>query len=235
MHLLWEELEELSLQIQSGKKIEEDLRKQYNETIDRVRGSDSKHNNMLKERELVLKKHEVEKANYIEKNKEVASRYRQLQNDYVITKEKMLQSYDERVKIEATITDIKQLQSLQSKLHGALAEYFKLSGLYNESELLKLERESSENGERVGELQVNMECALDDISAFITDQMDGQVARKIAMDAVREKSIVVPVVPPIPIKKESVSTSINLSKASSSYMKSRATTTVQWKYISKVI
>ncbi|XP_005098448.1 coiled-coil domain-containing protein 178 [Aplysia californica] len=184
------ELDELNLQIEAGKKIEEDLRKQYNETLERLRGNENKHGNLLKDRQDVLKKHEVDKARFIEKNKELASRYRQLQNDYVICKEQMLRSYDERVKIEATITDVKQLKSLQSKLHGALAEYFKLSGLYNEAELSKLEQESSVNGVRVSELQLNMEHALDDISEFISSQMDGKVARQMAWDAVKRKSVV---------------------------------------------
>ena len=83
-----------------------------------------------------------------------------------------------------------QLKSLQTKLHGALAEYFKLSGLYNEAELSKLEQESSVNGVRVSELQVGMETALDDISSFLSSQMDGTVARKMAWDAVKRKSIV---------------------------------------------
>jgi len=104
---------------------------------------------LLKDREDVLRKHELDKERYKEINTELASKYRQLQNDYIICKEQMLRSYDERVKIEATITDVKQLKSLQSKLHGALAEYFKLSGLYNEAELSKLEQESSVNGVRV--------------------------------------------------------------------------------------
>ncbi|GFO13380.1 coiled-coil domain-containing protein 178-like isoform x2 [Plakobranchus ocellatus] len=184
------ELEELTIQIDAGKKIEEDLRKQYNATLERFRGNDSKHTSLLKERQGVLKKHELDKERLKEKNKELASRYRQLQNDYVICKEQMLRSYDERVKIEATITDVKQLKSLQTKLHGALAEYFKLSGLYNEAELSKLEQESSINGVRVSELQVGMETALDDISSFLSSQMDGTVARKMAWDAVKRKSVI---------------------------------------------
>ncbi|GFS13551.1 coiled-coil domain-containing protein 178-like isoform X2 [Elysia marginata] len=183
-------LEELNIQIDAGKKIEEDLRKQYNATIERLRGNESKHASLLKERQDVLKKHETDKEKFKDKNKELASRYRQLQNDFVVCKEQMLRSYDERVKIEAAITDVKQLKSLQTKLHGALAEYFKLSGLYNEAELSKLEQESSVNGVRVSELQVGMEAALDDISSFLSSQMDGTVARKMAWDAVKRKSII---------------------------------------------
>jgi len=198
------ELDELNLQIDAGKKIEEDLRKQYNETLDRLRGNDSKHGNLLKDREDVLRKHELDKERYKEINTELASRYRQLQNDYIISKEQMLRSYDERVKIEATITDVKQLKSLQSKLHGALAEYFKLSGLYNEAELSKLEQESSVNGVRVSELQVDMGKALDGISEFIGSQMDGSLARQMAWDAVKRKSSLVIGVPPLGTQQKNV-------------------------------
>lgn len=74
-------------------------------------------------------------------------------------------------------------------MHGALAEYFKLSGLYNEAELSKLEHASSVNGVRVSELQVNMESALDDISQFLSSQMDGKVARQMAWEAVKKHSV----------------------------------------------
>ena len=89
------------------------------------------------------------------------------------------------------------MKSLQSKLHGALAEYFKLSGLYNEAELSKLEQESSVNGVRVSELQVDMGKALDGISEFIGSQMDGSLARQMAWDAVKRKSSLVIGVPPL--------------------------------------
>lgn len=153
-----------------------------------MRNNANKHGKLLKDRQEVLTKHETDKVRYMEKNKELASKYRQLQNDFVICKEQMLRSYEERVKFEAAITDVKQLKSLQSKMHGALAEYFKLSGLYNEAELSKLEHASSVNGVRVSELQVNMESALDDISHFLSSQMDGKMARQMAWDAVQGKS-----------------------------------------------
>ncbi|XP_059162874.1 coiled-coil domain-containing protein 178-like [Physella acuta] len=193
--LLTSELEELKIQVEAGKKIEENLRRQHNEVLDRLRIDENKHSLLKKEREAVLKKHQTDKDKFIESNKNLASRYRQLQNEFLISKEKMLKSYEERVKVEAAITDVKQLKSIQSKLHGALTEYFKLSGLYNQSELAKLEQESANNGVRVSELQVNMEQALEEITQFLSSQMDGKVAKQIAMDAVKKTSVVTMEVP----------------------------------------
>jgi hypothetical protein len=78
-----------------------------------------------------------------------------------------------------------QLKALQSKLHAALAEYFKLSGLYNESELNRLESISHLNGARVGQLQGDMEHALELITTFLQVEMDGSRAREMAWEAVQ--------------------------------------------------
>ena len=79
-----------------------------------------------------------------------------------------------------------QLKSLQSKMHGALTEFFKLNGLYNEGELTRLEQVSSENGLRVGQLQMDMEEALGLITHFLQTEMDGTRAREMAWEAVKK-------------------------------------------------
>ncbi|XP_046357907.2 coiled-coil domain-containing protein 178-like [Haliotis rufescens] len=182
---LTDELDELQIQLAAAKKIEDDLRKAYNEVLERIRENKSKHEHLLENRQVVHKQHESEKRRCLYRNKDFASQYRQLQNDFIIMKEKLLRGYEDRVKLESAITDTKQLQSLQKKLHGALTEYFKLSGLYNESELCKLERESSQNGVRVSQLQDKMDEALVSITHFLQTQMDGQTARKMAWNTVR--------------------------------------------------
>ena len=78
-----------------------------------------------------------------------------------------------------------QLKSLQSKMHGALTEFFKLNGLYNEGELTRLEQVSAENGLRVGQLQMDMEEALGLITDFLQTEMDGTRARQMAWEAVK--------------------------------------------------
>ncbi|CAL1526941.1 unnamed protein product [Lymnaea stagnalis] len=186
--VLTSEREELNLQITSGRKLNADLLKQYNDMQERSKESENKHKALMKDREAVLKKYEADKTRYKEINKDLASRYRQLQNYYLLTKEQMLKSYEERIQLEAAITDVKQLSSIQSKLQGALAEYFKLSGLYNEAELCKLEKESSHNADRVSELQVSMEQALEQISQFLSSQMDVQMVKQIALDTVMKRS-----------------------------------------------
>lgn len=77
-----------------------------------------------------------------------------------------------------------QLKSLQSKLHGALADYFKLSGLYHEGELTRLESISADNSERVVQLQADMDEALHLITVFLSTQMDGARANQGVSEAV---------------------------------------------------
>lgn len=96
-----------------------------------------------------------------------------------------------------------QLQSLQKRMHGAMLEYFKYRGLYNQSELGRMENESLSNTDKVVELQDEMNVALKKITEFLENQMDGQTARKIAWDAIKKQNqqkqahSPLPVIPPI--------------------------------------
>ncbi|KAH9515273.1 hypothetical protein Btru_014037 [Bulinus truncatus] len=180
------EFDELNLQVQAGRKLKDDLQKQFDESLDRLQRSENSHKILMKERQDVLRQHESEKEMLKHKNQELASRYRKLQNEFLIAKDEMLKSYDDRVKTESSISDAKQLMAIQSKLHGALCEYFKLSGMYNEAELAKLEHESSSNAVRVSELQVNMEKALEEIMQFLSSQMNGQRSKHIIKDLAQD-------------------------------------------------
>ena len=90
-------------------------------------------------------------------------------------------------------------------MHGAMLEYFKYRGLYNQSELGRMEHESMTNTDKVVDLQEEMNVALKKIADFLENQMDGQTARKIAWDAIKKQqqqqhqrqSGPLPVIPPI--------------------------------------
>ena len=80
-----------------------------------------------------------------------------------------------------------QLQSLQRRMHAALQEYYKLRGLYNKTELSRMEQESSENAVKVGDLQQDMDSALDTITDFLSSQLDGDTIRRLAMEKVERQ------------------------------------------------
>jgi len=71
-------------------------------------------------------------------------------------------------------------------MHTALLEYFKYRGLYNQSELQRMEEDSHQNGVKVGSLQDQMDAALEKITFFLTHQLDGDSIRKMAMKKVME-------------------------------------------------
>ncbi|XP_076463347.1 coiled-coil domain-containing protein 178-like [Babylonia areolata] len=183
---LLEEQAELNKQLEAIRKIGEDLKTQLTAVTDRIKDGATRHSRLLQDRNFVLFTQDDEKTSGLKKNKNLAARYRQLQNEFLIKKEQLLRTFDDRLKLETTISDIKQLKSLQSKMHGALAEYFKLSGLFNEGELTRLEHVSAENGQRVGQLQTDMEEALGLITNFLQTEMDGTRARQMAWEAVQK-------------------------------------------------
>ena len=72
-------------------------------------------------------------------------------------------------------------------MHAAMLEYYKFRGLYNQSELSRMEKDSNVNGVRVGNLQTSMDSALDKIAYFLQDQLDGDTIRKMAMEKVERE------------------------------------------------
>ena len=72
-------------------------------------------------------------------------------------------------------------------MHGAMLEYYKYRGLYNTSELSRMEDLSCSNSEKVANLQDNMDVALKNITSFLQTQMTGEHIRKVAWDAVKRQ------------------------------------------------
>ena len=69
-----------------------------------------------------------------------------------------------------------QLSGLQFRLHHALVRYYHIRGLFNKNELMRFDEMSAENAHRIQTLQGDMDNAIDTISHFLTDQLDGTAA-----------------------------------------------------------
>lgn len=175
---LEERRKELDLQMESLKKIEDDLKKSYEEVLGRIRDNEASHRKMIEQRKKFLGESEVQKSHKLEINKELASKYRQLQNEHMIVKDKMMNNFDDRVKIEVQIKDTTQLQALQRRMHVAMLAYLKYRGLYNRSELDRMETETDQNSEQVQHLQVKMDDAIKQITEFLQTQVQGGAAAK---------------------------------------------------------
>ncbi|KAK3089571.1 hypothetical protein FSP39_004696 [Pinctada imbricata] len=182
-----EVLEELNLQLQAAQRIEDGIRVTYNQVLGRIKDNEAEHRKFKETRTRFLAETEVQKTRKLQINKELASKYRQLQNEYLVLKDKLLNNFDARVKLENAIKDSRQLKSLQKRMHGAMLEYFKYRGMYNKSELGRMENESDDNSNKVLELQAEMNTALAKISEFLETQMDGTTARKIAWQAIQNQ------------------------------------------------
>lgn len=175
---LEERRQELDLQMEALKKIEDDLKKSYEEVLGRIRDNEASHRKLIEERKKFLGESEVQKSHKLEINKELASKYRQLQNEHMIVKDKMMNNFDDRVKIEVQIKDTTQLQALQRRMHVAMLAYLKYRGLYNRSELDRMETETDQNSEQVQHLQVKMDEAIKQITEFLQTQVQGGAAAK---------------------------------------------------------
>ena len=82
-----------------------------------------------------------------------------------------------------------QLQALQRRMHVAMLEYLKYRGLYNRSELDRMETETDNNSEKVSHLQEKMDEAIRQITEFLQTQVQGgAAAKRVAWANVEKKS-----------------------------------------------
>lgn len=184
---LTSDLEEINIQLEAHQKMEDDLRIQYNEVLGRIRSNEANHRSFIDERHKVQRDLEMRKKKSIQENTDLASQYRTAQNDYMTLKDKLMNNFENRVKLENAIKDCRQLQALQVRMHSAMLEYYKYRGLYNTSELTRMEDSSYSNSKKVTALQENMDSALKNITNFIQTQMTGDHIKKVAWDAVKKQ------------------------------------------------
>ncbi|KAL4236342.1 hypothetical protein ACF0H5_004729 [Mactra antiquata] len=181
------QLEEFNLQIEAAQNIEDDLKMQYENVLSRVRTNEANHRKFMENRKRTMNEMEDEKQSNIKLNKELASKYRTLQNHHMVLKDKLMNNFEDRVKMENAIKDVRELQALQIRMHGAMMEYYKYRGLYNTSELARMEEMSSKNSEKVTNLQDSMDNALKNITDFLQTQLTGEAIRKTAWDNVHKQ------------------------------------------------
>lgn len=184
---LEDDFKEVNIQLEAQQKMEDSLRIQYNEVLGRVRSNEASHRTLIEERKKVLRELENQKTKSIKENTELASRYRTSQNDYMTLKDKLMNNYEDRVKVENAIKDSRQLQALQVRMHSAMLEYYKYRGLYNTSELARMEDLSFSNSKKVTDLQENMDQALKNITNFLQTQMTGEHIKKVAWESLKKQ------------------------------------------------
>ncbi|XP_077991434.1 uncharacterized protein LOC144445672 [Glandiceps talaboti] len=180
---LAEELEEVTIQLETGQKMQEDLKHSLDAVLKRSDDMSLEHDKHLNDRAIVLNDLEAKLEKKLKENKVLAHEYRLLQEKQLATKDKVLSEFDDRIKYEASLKDHKQLNGLQTRLHAALAMYYKIRGLYNQAELAKYKAISEKNGERIHYLQVDMNDAISTIARFLNDQIDGTAAQMVTTAA----------------------------------------------------
>ncbi|KAJ8034089.1 hypothetical protein HOLleu_24515 [Holothuria leucospilota] len=173
------DLEEQTIQLETGQRQEQELKQSLMEVAQRLESGDDDHLEHMKLRREVLAEHEASLKDKLQENSNLAHEYRTVQQEYYQQKTNFLQEFEIRIGLEASLKDHKQLNSLQVRLHDALARYFTLRGLYHQNELAGFEENSQENAERILSLQKEMDEAIETISQFLSDQVDGTAMKMV--------------------------------------------------------
>lgn len=77
-------------------------------------------------------------------------------------------------------------------MHAALQEYYRYRGAYNDAELKRMVASSTINGAKVDVLRREMDTAVAKISDFLKTHLDGNAARKMAVEALQREEAGLP-------------------------------------------
>lgn len=111
------------------------------------------HTDIFETRNGVFDQQRKKLADEIQRNTELASQYRKLQHSFFIMKEQVQDLLDEKSHQENTIKDAKELMLLHLRTHEHLQMYFRYRLLLGECKVDNVARTTTENTERIDELQ----------------------------------------------------------------------------------
>ncbi|XP_071952787.1 coiled-coil domain-containing protein 178-like [Antedon mediterranea] len=180
---LAEEMNEVSVQLETGQKMQEELKSSLEEVSQQINVRKNRHDDHMTERRKVWYDLEVELCQKLTENKKLASQYRGKQQRMYSIKNRLMNHFEDRIKMESSLKDHKQLNGLQNRLHNTLAQYYKIRGLYNENELSRFEEISDANSSRILDLQEDMDTCIATVSKFLLDQVDGTAAKMVTATA----------------------------------------------------
>eukprot|EP00112_Aurelia_sp_Birch-Aquarium-sp1_P003012 Seg1338.1 transcript_id=Seg1338.1/GoldUCD/mRNA.D3Y31 product="Coiled-coil domain-containing protein 178" protein_id=Seg1338.1/GoldUCD/D3Y31 len=183
---LSEELNELTIQLESGQGITETLET----TLKQLRARSSKgtedHQIHMNARERSLKGLQVGLEKALEKNKALAKGYTSIQNTHLVEKDKLLNVYEIAVLSQNTLKDKKELCDFQARIHQALQSYYKLRGVKTRAGILRFEELTGQNGERLVKIKGDLKGTLENITEFLeTNNKAHEAIRAQAVETAR--------------------------------------------------
>nr|XP_054772719.1 coiled-coil domain-containing protein 178-like [Lytechinus pictus] len=177
------DVEEMTIQLETGQKQQKELQTSLDQVTGRMGDRDTTHLEHMAARRVILEDLVAQLRAGLDTNGTLAHEYRELQQHYYKIKEESMNLLEKRTGLEMSLKDHRQLNSLQIRLHHALSHYFFIRGLYNHNELARFEEMSAENEMKIGELQEDMIAAIQTISGFLNEQVDGTAARLVTAAA----------------------------------------------------
>ena len=92
-----------------------------------------------------------------------------------------MSSLEQRLDAVARVKDTRQLIELQTRLHNALDLYFGIKDEYVEQQFDHLDRSSHENGRHLVQVQESVQVSVDQMTRFLTEQVDFDAIHREAM------------------------------------------------------
>ncbi|CAF0745281.1 unnamed protein product [Adineta ricciae] len=125
-------------------------------------------------------------------NAELAGSYRDVLYTYYEIKSLLMGKLEQRLDAVARVKDRRQLIELQTRLHDALNLYLGIKNEFVGQHLGQLNRESHHNGLKLIQIQETVQSAIEEITQFLSDQVDFETIHQEAMlkvhrDELKEK------------------------------------------------
>lgn len=183
-------LEEVTVKHKESNKLDTNNKASLDFVNNQIKKSQREHQEYLKSRSDYLRKLREQLDSNIELNRKLASRYRCLKYDFFDEKLHLLRQIDMGLSEHLRLKDKRQVKSLQSRMHMALSEYFRLRIKYSQNCLGKLSVSTNENGDHILQLEGHLFSSVNNITYFLENQMDFNKVRQQAMEKVRREELI---------------------------------------------
>ncbi|UJR14680.1 hypothetical protein I4U23_001673 [Adineta vaga] len=149
--------------------------------LQRQINTDTLNKHLIQERSNYQSEKQIAIEDALALNAELASTYRDVLYTYYEIKSLLMGKLDDRLDAVARVKDRRQLIELQTRLHDALNLYLGIKNEYVGQHLDHLNRDSHQNGLKLTHVQETVQSAVEEITKFLSEQVDFEAIHQEAM------------------------------------------------------
>lgn len=181
--------QEIDIRHESTKALEINLKTSLNDVNTRISTNRMNHIQHVDNRNSYLNELKQELDVNINLNKELASKYRFMKYQLYFKKLELILKIEKSSNEHDKVKDKRQVKVLQLRMHNVLNDYFTYQIKYSNSILNKLLLDNNENGFKINQLEKSLNFTVDEITSFLSNQVDFKTLREQAHMKVHKEEL----------------------------------------------